>query len=559
MIFGSIDNPFSFNESNVSVKDMIYGAWVAGESFYQALLEYGGFDEYHFFVDPASISLSRERASQISSDSKKVKLIKRTKLPSYLSNIKYNIFFSCGPDLAKLSYLRSQYARRYFPICALMHSISYQALLEGLFLNNMIADLYSFDSLICTSTAQLEATRNINRSVIDSFRKEKGWTLRFGGRLDLLPLGVEAGTYGRTNAAHAREHLDLPKEKVIILYFGRFSVYDKMDLHPLLLAFRDLLTETGNSMLVFAGRDVQGKYGNKVEEMSTGMGLSPNVKFYLNPSLDEKNLFYSASDIFISPSDNIQESFGLTILEAMASGKPVVASDWNGYRDLVIHNETGFLIPTYWADCNKDVSLLSPIYQNWGVDHLHLAQSVCVDVKKMSEYLSVLMKDRELRTKFGQNAKDRVAHAFDWRILIPRYENLWKELFELSQRSAFNKNRTEIFVPKYFECFGHYPSQLLTDSMEVTISDAGRMFLRTRNLPYVPGELYERISQRIVLIFLIFFLDQQFTTIGRLASYGKNILKNVSSDVIVFHILWLLKKGFITVVSPGPDSFLAES
>ena len=38
-------------------------------------------------------------------------------------------------------------------------------------------------------------------------------------------------------------------------------------------------------------------------------------------------------DIFVSLSDNIQETFGLTPLEGMASGLPVVATDWNGYRD----------------------------------------------------------------------------------------------------------------------------------------------------------------------------------------------------------------------------------
>ena len=44
---------------------------------------------------------------------------------------------------------------------------------------------------------------------------------------------------------------------------------------------------------------------------------------------------WHAADVFVSPSDNIQETFGLAVVEAMASGLPVVASDWDGYRDLV--------------------------------------------------------------------------------------------------------------------------------------------------------------------------------------------------------------------------------
>ena len=55
---------------------------------------------------------------------------------------------------------------------------------------------------------------------------------------------------------------------------------------------------------------------------------------------------WHAADLVVSLVDNIQETFGLVIVEAMASGLPVVATDWNGYRDLVVDGETGFLVPT---------------------------------------------------------------------------------------------------------------------------------------------------------------------------------------------------------------------
>ena len=56
-------------------------------------------------------------------------------------------------------------------------------------------------------------------------------------------------------------------------------------------------------------------------------------------------LALAAADLFCSPADNLQETFGLSVLEAMASSLPVVASDWNGYRDLVLHGSTGWLVP----------------------------------------------------------------------------------------------------------------------------------------------------------------------------------------------------------------------
>src|SRR5690606_14648837 len=53
-----------------------------------------------------------------------------------------------------------------------------------------------------------------------------------------------------------------------------------------------------------------------------------------------------ASDIFTSLSDNIQETFGITPLEAMAAGLPVVVTDWDGYRETVRNGVDGFAVPT---------------------------------------------------------------------------------------------------------------------------------------------------------------------------------------------------------------------
>ena len=54
----------------------------------------------------------------------------------------------------------------------------------------------------------------------------------------------------------------------------------------------------------------------------------------------------SVRDIFCSLSDNIQETFGITPIEAMSAGLPVVVSDWDGYRDTVRDGIDGFRVPT---------------------------------------------------------------------------------------------------------------------------------------------------------------------------------------------------------------------
>src|SRR5262249_13379848 len=76
--------------------------------------------------------------------------------------------------------------------------------------------------------------------------------------------------------------------------------------------------------------------------------LAPNVRVSLLDGTDPaiRHNVWHAADVFASLSDNIQETCGLVILEAQASGLPVVASDWNGYRDLVVVGRTGLLVPT---------------------------------------------------------------------------------------------------------------------------------------------------------------------------------------------------------------------
>ena len=98
--------------------------------------------------------------------------------------------------------------------------------------------------------------------------------------------------------------------------------------------------------LVLAG-GADSEYSEQVVAHAAQLGLGSDLRTFFNlppaclPSL------YAASDVFVSPADSPSESFGLTIVEAMACGRPVVASDWDGYKDTVRHGEDGFRIPTY--------------------------------------------------------------------------------------------------------------------------------------------------------------------------------------------------------------------
>src|SRR5205807_184608 len=128
-----------------------------------------------------------------------------------------------------------------------------------------------------------------------------------------------------------------------------------------------------------------------------------------------------AADVFVSPIDNIQESFGLTVVEAMACGLPQVVPDWNGYRDTVIDGDTGFLIPTYWAKCDDDLCNIAAMFaQGSGYDHFAMAQSVAMDIRAYRDALRRLIYDEALRLKMSDSSVRRSA-LFSWAAVIDQH------------------------------------------------------------------------------------------------------------------------------------------
>jgi len=531
--------------------EMIYGAWLAEESIFKAVIKYGSLNEYHFFtVLPNNELFNKLYKKSIFFNNpkfKNIKIIELDKLPFCFQKTKYNIFFSTFNNLYYLSYLRLSYASEIFPITSMAYTVSYPYELYKTFFKNMLSNLYFFDSIFCISYAQRKVIKNINKFIINSLKNDNDIKVTYKGRLDYLPLGIDSEDYDKIDKNDAKNYFNISKDKIVILYFGRFSIYDKMDLHPILLALKELSKKRKNITLIFAGRDLQGNYASKIKKMAKEMNISRNIKFYLNPSGKMKHLLFAASDIFISPSDNIQESFGLTILEAMAYGLPVVASDWDGYRELVQHNRTGFLIPTHWLNCGRNLQSTDITMDSWQQDHLYAAQSVSVDIKKMIEYLSILIENRKLRLEFGSNGKNIVAKKYDWSVLIPKYEKLWKYLSDLSQNYEIKNNMKWAFIPQYFDFFKHYATKIIKDDSRVVIAEYGIYVLKTKKVPYVPYDLQSVILTNILFLILTFLYDRNDKSVKAIKKYIKVIFKTADIN-IDYHIMWMLKKGLIELV-----------
>jgi N-acetyl-alpha-D-glucosaminyl L-malate synthase BshA len=111
---------------------------------------------------------------------------------------------------------------------------------------------------------------------------------------------------------------------------------------------------------------------------------------YLEP------LFFCA-DLFILPSE--QESFGLTALEAMACGVPVVGAETGGMPEVVVHGETGFLLPIG-------------------------------DIKGMAEHAAGLLNNAEQHERFRGQARERAGLHFNSATIIPQYEDFYAKILD---------------------------------------------------------------------------------------------------------------------------------
>lgn len=125
-----------------------------------------------------------------------------------------------------------------------------------------------------------------------------------------------------------------------ILFVGRKD--ERKGLRYLLEAFAPLAQLRGNLRLIIVG---PGRLDRECAALAAGIAGSGDVQVVDTGPVSGDHLprYYASADVFCSPATG-GESFGIVLLEAMASGAPVVASDIDGYRDVVADGESGLLV-----------------------------------------------------------------------------------------------------------------------------------------------------------------------------------------------------------------------
>ena len=154
----------------------------------------------------------------------------------------------------------------------------------------------------------------------------------FPGDYTIIPNGVDLDLY-----ADAEPFDELRDGTLNVLFVGRFE--ERKGLGHLLRAYHRLRKRRVDARLLVIGT------GPKAREYRRYVGLRGirDVEFLGRVSDHDKARYFASADIFCAPATG-QESFGIVLLEAMAAGVPIVASDIHGYKQVVQRNVQGLLV-----------------------------------------------------------------------------------------------------------------------------------------------------------------------------------------------------------------------
>jgi starch synthase len=302
-----------------------------------------------------------------------------------------------------------------YSITGVTHTIASQAVMK--FIAEIpTSPLMPWDGLICTSKSVKDAVHKI----IEAQEEYLSWRLNVSIKIaypefPIIPLGVQAEDFQHplTVRNQARHSLGIQDDEVVFLFLGRLSFHAKANPFPMYEALEAAAKKTDKRITLIQC----GWFANKFIEdafKSGGQKYAPSVKqLWLDGLIERDRLSaWSSGDIFISLPDNIQETFGLAPLEAMAAGMPVIVSDWDGYRETVPHGIVGFRVPT-----SAPKAPLGEVYAHQYATGLSdydnyiglAAQHVSLDIRALTEAAVSLAESASLRRGLGEAGRRLVS------------------------------------------------------------------------------------------------------------------------------------------------------
>jgi glycosyltransferase involved in cell wall biosynthesis len=220
--------------------------------------------------------------------------------------------------------------------------------------------------------------------------------VKVGSPIEIIPNGIDLSPFRESSTGVSREDFGFREDDILLLYVGRIS--GEKNLNFLIRSFHGISQAFENVRLMVVGD------GPDLEDLQSRvreMGIGPLVHFTGLVPYKETPAYFRLADIFVTSS--ISEVHPLSVIEAMASGLPVVGVGEGGVGDTVEDGATGFLAPNEIAAyTSKLVRLIVEKDLRLSMSAEAMKSSEKYNIQKTSElvfshYLKLLASSRDHR------------------------------------------------------------------------------------------------------------------------------------------------------------------
>jgi len=560
-----VEFPQGISAAPAGASKILYGRRVAGKEFLEAILNHGTWSELVALTyrDASTAALRHLWQTHPTSHtrSRRLHLVEERRFHEiFLPNPPATMLHLPCPPVARYAWARQAGAPGGFALSGVTHTLC--ALSDAHHLTELVtAPFEPYDALVCTSRAAVQQVQAVTGAYADYLRDRHGGSPGLRPRLELIPLGVDTERYRPpTEAERAdwRRALKVAEDEVVVLFVGRQSFHQKAHPFPMFQGMACAARRTGRKVhLVLTGDTDNEAVRQAFRDGARTLAAGVRISFIDSLQSGWRHGVWRAADLFTSLADNLQETFGLAVLEAMACGLPVVASDWDGYRDLVVDGQTGYLIPTYMIPGATVDTTSRLVFGEIGHEEFvaQCNQAAAVDVEASAAAYARLIGDASLRQQMGEMGRRRAVEQFAWPRIIRNYERLWGEqerdrLARAPREDAARKghNGPALYPSPETSFVGHPSAWLREEDRIVTAEDAEGSMEMLLSMPLANYLGHRRCQDPRVLRSIL-----ATATHPCLLSELEGVLRRSSISHIAGRstLAWMIKYGLLQVV-PGP-------
>ncbi len=221
--------------------------------------------------------------------------------------------------------------------------------------------------------------------------------------IKVIPNFIDTQVFKPIDAKNLRR-LIAPNGESVLIHVSNFRAVKRVQ--DAIRAFKLVLDGGIKAKFLFVG---DGPDRSECQALARELGVAQHVRFLGKQS--ELAALLAASDIFLIPSGN--ESFGLSALEAMACGVPVISSDVGGLPEVNVHGETGYVVPMG-------------------------------NIEVLAQRIRELLENEPLRKQMGNASLVRATTMFSIENLIPSYEDLYESVLSKPSVPTNGKAKMEV-------------------------------------------------------------------------------------------------------------------